>query len=85
MHIPGVSRDEEGMKPCRERIGAAPAPFTPQSLAHGDRVEWLEVTVPWGRSRVVRFAGMEDARAWCGSPACQDIPGHRLSATENRA
>ncbi len=77
--------DAEGMKPYLEKAGGTLAPYAVTPLIHGETIDALEGAAPQGKIVMLRFASMEDARAWYASPAYREVLPHRLKAASNRS
>jgi uncharacterized protein (DUF1330 family) len=67
-----------------ERIQSTLDPFGGRFLVHGAEVEVREG--PWpGTVVIIEFPGVDEARAWYGSPAYQEILPQRTDHIEGEA
>ena len=72
----------EGMKPYQEKVLATVTAFNGVPVVAGGAIEVREGEAPKGRTIIVRFNSMADARAWYDSPAYQAIIGYRIASAE---
>jgi uncharacterized protein (DUF1330 family) len=76
--------DPEGLKPYGARVAATLEPFGGRFIVRAGKVASLEGEAPRGRIVVIAFESMEQAQAWYGSPAYQEIKPIRHKAAKSR-
>ncbi|GAA1879768.1 DUF1330 domain-containing protein [Pseudonocardia ailaonensis] len=80
-HMRRVERTPE-IREYLERIDATLAPFGGHFVVHGDLPQILEGEFP-GVLIVIGFPTLDEARAWYGSPAYQEILPLRLRNSDS--